>query len=171
MQTLVNELSNDYDAFSILGKQTKTTYVTLTNDMVNITQPNDDSINHLGFVIKAIHDGINHEVFVDDVMGLTKADLKAMLMDESTIQSVGLQPMEETKLTFDKQRLDQHPLTIDAILQRLRAIMQQIDKKDQRIFYKVLRAGMRRIDAVYISKNRFLQQSYDFNPTMMMLMA
>ena len=104
MQTLVNELSNDYDAFSILGKQTKTTYVTLTNDMVNITQPNDDSINHLGFVIKAIHDGINHEVFVDDVMGLTKDDLKAMLMDESTIQSVGLQPMEETKLTFDKQR-------------------------------------------------------------------
>ncbi len=171
MQTLVNELSNDYDSFSILGKQTKTTYVTLTNDMVNITQPNDDSINHLGFVIKAIHDGINHEVFVDDVMGLTKDDLKAMLMDESTIQSVGLQPMEETKLAFDKQRLDQHPLTIDAILQRLRAIMQQIDKKDQRIFYKVLRAGMRRIDAVYISKNRFLQQSYDFNPTMMMLMA
>ena len=54
MQTLVNALYDDYDAFSILGKQTKTTYVTLTNDMVNITQPDDDSINHLGFVIKAI---------------------------------------------------------------------------------------------------------------------
>lgn len=171
MQSLVNGLTNQYDAFSILGKSTKTTYITMTNAMVNITNPINDMANHVGFVIKAIKDGYNHEVFVDDIESLDCNTLATMLTNTTQVNPVGLTWQNQEPLTMDKQRLDDHPLDNQTIVERLKAMMATLNGFDQRIFYKVLRAGMRRVDAIYISANRFLQQSYDTSQAVIMLMA
>ena len=171
MQSLVDGLTTSYDALSILGKQTKTTYITLTNEMVNIMDPMDDMANHVGFVVKAIKDGLNHEVFVDDIDSLTCDQLKTLLNNSSQFNPVGLNWPQESPLILDKERLDEQPLSVETIVNRLKNMMTTLNGFDQRIFYKVLRASTRRVDAVYVSKNRFLQQSYDTNQTVIMLMA
>lgn len=165
---IVRKLDKEFDYISILGSYTKFKRISTNGHVSDMS----DIDNECGFVIKLCKDGNYSEFACNDIKKLDLDELRnSIKLDGLKQERVQLGSMNDEKMEKSFSREDKSTLNDEEILDKLNKIRNKVVKYDKRIIQVNAVMQKRSVSKIFVSKNKTLDQCFDWTNTMLMAVS